>query len=230
MYTKKKSTYTAALYLRLSREDEDKAESDSIQNQRELIKQFVSKHPEIKKTQEFIDDGFSGTNFERPGFIRMMNEIESHRIDCVIVKDLSRLGRTSMEDMYDRFPGKVYCKECQKRMWYRTQRHRDRDATEYWCKRSDRAATQHHAINADFLQMFVADQIHLLINSMCDRRELIEKAKRESKQTGNLYRAMRKAGKLKVEISQTENRIAALYEDLADGAISNEEYQELKEH
>lgn len=78
--------------------------------------------------------------------------------------------------------------------------------------------------------MFVADQIHLLIKSMCDRRELIEKAKRESKQTGNLYRAMRKAGKLKVEISQTENRIAALYEDLADGAISNEEYQELKEH
>ena len=137
---------------------------------------------------------------------------------------------TSMEDMYDRFPGKVYCKECQKRMWYRTQRHRDRDATEYWCKRSDRAATQHHAMNADFLQMFVADQIHLLIKSMCDRRELIEKAKRESKQTGNLYRAMRKAGKLKVEISQTENRIAALYEDLADGAISNEEYQELKEH
>ena len=97
MYTKKKSTYAAALYLRLSREDGDKAESDSIQNQRELIKQFVSKHPEIKKTQEFIDDGFSGTNFERPGFIRMMNEIESHRIDCVIVKDLSRLGRNYIE-------------------------------------------------------------------------------------------------------------------------------------
>lgn len=97
MYTKKKSTYAAALYLRLSREDGDKAESDSIQNQRELIKQFVSKHPEIKKTQEFIDDGFSGTNFERPDFIRMMNEIESHRIDCVIVKDLSRLGRNYIE-------------------------------------------------------------------------------------------------------------------------------------
>ena len=61
-------------------------------------------------------------------------------------------------------------------------------------------------------------------------RELIEKAKRESKQTGNLYRAMRKAGKLKVEISQTENRIAALYEDLADGTIKHDEYQELKEH
>lgn len=97
MYTKKKSFYSSALYLRLSREDGDKAESDSIQNQRELIKQFVSKHQEIKCTQEFIDDGYSGTNFERPGFIRMMKEIENHTIDCVIVKDLSRLGRNYIE-------------------------------------------------------------------------------------------------------------------------------------
>lgn len=97
MRLRKKSSYSAGLYLRLSREDGDKAESDSIQNQRELIKEFLKSHPEITKTREFIDDGFSGTNFERPGFLRMMSEIDHRRIDCVIVKDLSRLGRNYIE-------------------------------------------------------------------------------------------------------------------------------------
>jgi DNA invertase Pin-like site-specific DNA recombinase len=97
MSLRKKSSYSAAIYLRLSKEDGDKVESNSIQNQRELIKEFLKQHPEISKTQEFIDDGYSGTNFERPAFIRMMNEVENHRIDCIIVKDLSRLGRNYIE-------------------------------------------------------------------------------------------------------------------------------------
>lgn len=97
MFLRKKSTYTGCDYLRLSRDDGDKAESDSIQNQRELINDFLKKHPEIKKVQEYVDDGFSGTNFERPSFKRMMSEIEKGHIDCVIVKDLSRLGRNYIE-------------------------------------------------------------------------------------------------------------------------------------
>ena len=97
MLLKKKSAYSAAIYLRLSRDDGDKAESDSIQNQRALIKDYLEKHPEIKKSQEFVDDGYSGTNFERPAFIRLMAEIEKSRIDCIIVKDLSRLGRNYIE-------------------------------------------------------------------------------------------------------------------------------------
>lgn len=97
MRLRKKSSYTAAIYLRLSREDGDKTESDSIHNQRELIKEYITHHPEITKTKEYVDDGFSGTNFERPGFIRMMSEVENHRIDCIIVKDLSRLGRNYIE-------------------------------------------------------------------------------------------------------------------------------------
>lgn len=97
MHLRKKSVYFAGEYLRLSRDDGDKAESDSIQNQRELIKDFLSKHPEITTTKEFVDDGFSGTTFDRPGFKRMMTEIEKGRIDCIIVKDLSRLGRNYIE-------------------------------------------------------------------------------------------------------------------------------------
>lgn len=97
MLLRKKSTYAGCDYLRLSRDDGDKAESDSIHNQRELINDFLAKHPEIKKVQEYVDDGYSGTNFDRPNFKRMMAEIEKGRIDCVIVKDLSRLGRNYIE-------------------------------------------------------------------------------------------------------------------------------------
>ena len=97
MRLKKKNSYTSAIYLRLSREDGDKMESDSIQNQRELVKQFLQTHPEIKETREFVDDGYSGTNFDRPAFSKMMGEVERGNIDCIIVKDLSRLGRNYIE-------------------------------------------------------------------------------------------------------------------------------------
>lgn len=93
----KKEIYHAAIYLRISRDDEDKSESDSIQNQRELLKAYIEKHPELELTDEFVDDGYSGTNFERPGFQKMMDMVQEKTIDCIIVKDLSRLGRNYIE-------------------------------------------------------------------------------------------------------------------------------------
>ncbi len=97
MRSGRKKSYYAGLYYRLSQEDGDKAESDSIQNQRELIKDFLRKHPEISNYREFADDGYSGTNFDRPAFKKMMEEVEQGRVDCIIVKDLSRLGRNYIE-------------------------------------------------------------------------------------------------------------------------------------
>lgn len=82
-----------AIYLRLSAEDGDKAESNSISNQRTLIHEYLKCHEEFSLVKEFIDDGYSGTNFDRPGFQAMMQMLEKGEIDCVIVKDLSRLGR-----------------------------------------------------------------------------------------------------------------------------------------
>lgn len=67
MYFNQKSIL-AADYLRLSREDGDKVESDSIRNQRSLINDFVKQHKEIQLVEEYIDDGYSGTNFDRPAF------------------------------------------------------------------------------------------------------------------------------------------------------------------
>ncbi len=85
------------IYFRLSREDGDKLESDSIRNQRKLITEFLEKNPKMKLIKEYVDDGYSGTNFDRPDFIRMVNDAHAGRINCIVVKDLSRLGRNYIE-------------------------------------------------------------------------------------------------------------------------------------
>ena len=91
-------TYYAAIYLRLSKEDGDtssgeKKESNSIANQRKLIEDYLKRHPEINLVQEFCDDGYTGANFDRPDFQRMMEQVKNRKINCIIVKDLSRFGR-----------------------------------------------------------------------------------------------------------------------------------------
>lgn len=102
-YFKTNRIYHAAIYARLSKEDSasdgdtDKEESHSIVNQKELIRVFLADKPDIEVCVEYADDGYSGTNFERPNFQRMIREIEAGRIDCVVVKDLSRLGRNFVE-------------------------------------------------------------------------------------------------------------------------------------
>lgn len=93
----KDKTWQAALYVRLSREDGDKEESDSVLNQKELLQQFVSLEPDIITHDIYVDDGWSGTTFERPEFVRMMADIKNGDIDCVIVKDLSRFGRNYID-------------------------------------------------------------------------------------------------------------------------------------
>ena len=96
-YKEKNKDIRAAAYLRLSIEDGDKAESNSIGNQRELIRDFSAERPGLHLVEEYADDGYTGTNFERPGFKRMMEDIKSGKINCIIVKDLSRLGRNYIE-------------------------------------------------------------------------------------------------------------------------------------
>lgn len=93
MGTNNQIHYYADLYLRLSREDGDKAESDSIAGQRGLLLSYLEQHPEIHLHEIRIDDGYSGVNFNRPNFQRMIADIEARKVNCVIVKDLSRFGR-----------------------------------------------------------------------------------------------------------------------------------------
>jgi len=103
MQTIMDSTYHAAIYLRLSKEDGDfsslgeKKESNSIANQRKLIENFLKQHPEVVSTQEFCDDGFTGANFDRPAFQQMIELVKQRKINCIVVKDLSRFGRDYIE-------------------------------------------------------------------------------------------------------------------------------------
>lgn len=93
-----KTKYRAAMYLRLSQDDKKydrnfKEESNSITNQRLQIQDYIDKSEDIQLVKEYVDDGYSGINFDRPAFKEMMEEIISGNINCVIVKDLSRFGR-----------------------------------------------------------------------------------------------------------------------------------------
>lgn len=84
--------FKVASYIRLSREDGDKQESESIGNQRDIINRYLQEN-NLQLVDEYIDDGVSGTTFDRPGFKRMLEDIETGKINMIITKDFSRLGR-----------------------------------------------------------------------------------------------------------------------------------------
>ena len=93
------SDFRVGAYIRLSKEDMRNMESESVGNQRELIKQYLDHHG-LKIFKEYVDDGYSGTTFDRPSFIRMIDDIENGLINMVITKDLSRLGRNYIKSGY----------------------------------------------------------------------------------------------------------------------------------
>ena len=91
--------FKVGVYLRLSQEDKIKkeAESNSIENQRKIIKNYIDNSDELVLINEYVDDGYTGTNFDRPSFQELLNDIKNKRIDTIIVKDLSRFGRNYIE-------------------------------------------------------------------------------------------------------------------------------------
>ncbi len=89
--------FKAIKYIRLSYTDDKTVESNSVSNQRKLIDDFLAQHPEIEVVCEKVDDGYSGVLYDRPAFLEMMEMIKSGEANCVIVKDLSRLGREYIE-------------------------------------------------------------------------------------------------------------------------------------
>ena len=89
-------------YVRLSKEDIDaikggKDESNSVTNQKAMIRSYLEEHPELELYEEYVDDGYTGVNFDRPDFKRLMEDVKDRRINCIIVKDLSRFGRNYIE-------------------------------------------------------------------------------------------------------------------------------------
>ena len=102
--------YRVAVYVRLSKEDKDKDISDSVVNQKDLIYDFLKSRPDLEPVGEaFVDDGYSGVDFQRPAFLRLLRAIEAGEVDCIVVKDLSRFGRNYIEAgryLEQKFPDK----------------------------------------------------------------------------------------------------------------------------
>lgn len=92
--------YKVAKYIRLSDEDRGKKESESVENQRDIIDNFISKNTELEVFDEYVDDGYTGGNFDRPRFKQMIQDIEDGRVNCIITKDLSRFGRDHIDTGY----------------------------------------------------------------------------------------------------------------------------------
>src|SRR5699024_414533 len=84
------------MYLRISKEDGENSESNSISNQRDIIKNYA-KLNNLKIKKEYVDDGYSGAVSTRPAFNRMINDLEKNKINTIIVKDLSRFGRNYID-------------------------------------------------------------------------------------------------------------------------------------
>ena len=100
----KTKIWSTALYIRLSQEDKDngkyKQESNSVTSQRTILNNFIEENEDLKVYDIYIDDGYSGTDFDRPAFERMVEDIEENKIDCILVKDLSRFGREHVDSGY----------------------------------------------------------------------------------------------------------------------------------
>ena len=96
---KREEIKITALYERLSRDDEQAGESNSIQNQKKYLEEYARQHG-LRNIRHFYDDGYSGTNFNRPGFSALLEEIEAGRVENLVVKDLSRFGRNYLQVGY----------------------------------------------------------------------------------------------------------------------------------
>lgn len=89
--------YRTGVYARLSVEDSKNSDCDTIENQLNLVREYIESKPYLKQTAEYVDNGISGTRFDRPEFTRMIEDMRAGKIDCIVVKDLSRLGRNYLE-------------------------------------------------------------------------------------------------------------------------------------
>ena len=95
----KQNSSRAMAYYRLSKEDKAKAVSDSIENQRKLIREYISRHDNITLVDEVYDDGYTGTNYNRPGFVAVMEAVDAGRVDCLIVKDYCAIIGLNQKDL-----------------------------------------------------------------------------------------------------------------------------------
>ena len=96
-----KKVYRTAVYARLSRDDGDKAESNSIVSQKAMCEEYIEKAGDLELVETVVDDGYSGVDFQRPGFMKMEQAVREKRIDAIVCKDLSSITRSNWLYIFD---------------------------------------------------------------------------------------------------------------------------------
>lgn len=133
----------------------------------------------------------------------------------------------------DPFPGKVYCLDCGKKMYYTKYCYGNRDGAFYSCGCREIGSTyEHHnlwKVHADFLKIVVADQVNQLIAWMCDRKKLVARLQAEFHRNGGTLKVQRRKLQLQMKMEQIEEKLTSLYENLAEGIINAEDYKIIKE-
>ena len=95
---KQPKTYNTALYMRLSRDDESYGDSVSIETQRTILRKYAAENG-LRVVDEYVDDGWSGTNFERPSFKRMMADVDTGKVNCIVTKDCCAIMGLNQKDL-----------------------------------------------------------------------------------------------------------------------------------
>ena len=199
--------YKAIKYIRLSYTDDKTVESDSVANQRRLIDDYIARHPEIEVVAEKIDDGYSGVLFDRPAFQEMMRMIEQGEANCVIVKDLSRLGREYIE----------------------TGRYKDKEYHYYYCPTGKKnGCTSSVMLKESDLIECVQDSLKGHIENVASLDALLSSISQEriNRELAQEYAAQIRVNEKRV--AQTEGFKAKLYENLVSGILTKEEFLSYK--
>lgn len=220
-YKEKNKDIRAAAYLRLSIEDGDKAESNSIGNQRELIRDFAAERPGLHLVEEYADDGYTGTNFERPGFKRMMEDT---------VRAKSEQIRTEYQND---LAGMVFCADCGRPMEFERLPHGAEESKKvcyYICKaRQADDKCIGHQITEKLLKALLMDQLHLFITQLSDRRKVVEELRKIEDVQNPVYRAKGEIMSLTDKVSQMAKKREQLYADYVAGVVDSEDYQLIRE-
>ena len=202
--------YKAIKYIRLSYTDDKTVESDSVANQRRLIDDYIARHPEIEVVAEKIDDGYSGVLFDRPAFQEMMRMIEQGEANCVIVKDLSRLGREYIETgryMRRVFPAYHY--------YYCPTGKKNGCKSSVMVKESDLIECVQGSLKGHIENVASLDALLSSISQERINRELAQE-----------YAGQIKANEKRM--AQVEGFKAKLYENLVSGILTKEEFLSYK--
>lgn len=209
-----KELLRTAAYARLSVENGGHETEDSLHTQILQIHNYIRENPELTLTDTYADNGFTGTRFDRPEFERMMQDVRTGKIQCIVVKDLSRFGRDYIETgsyLETIFP-MLHVRFIAINDDFDNIRQSDVDS-----------------LAVPIKNMVAMDQIHHLVSTMCEEEKLVKDMMRGSNLDSARSIKM-KENSILFRIQEAEERRLRLYEDYKAEILDEDEYSQLKEH